>query len=366
MLSSQTEDLSLAEWMTSALRHWRLIVLCAFASSLVVAGFALSGRRTYTSEVWFRPQAQDPSGVGNLAGVAARFGVPVGPRDAGPSADFFAALLKTKTILGSAVDTRYQVVAGSQSSSGQTGQNLTELFDVPSGPRDRMRELAIRALQNSITTSVAEETGIVKLSVTTMSPGLSVAIAQRLVDLVNQFNIESARTRAAAQRAFTEEQLDQARSTLRSAEDNQQSFREHNRDFRTSLPLQFEDARLGREIDQRQQVLISLTQAYNQSRLDEVRTMPVIALVERPTKPVFPNPRHVISKVAMGLLAGATFGILLALVMDFRGERAQVSADQRLDQDTMPKAISDLPSMRAAAAARLRLIFRRHQGREVS
>src|SRR2546428_650042 len=96
--------------------------------------------------------------------------------------------------------------------------------------------------------------------------------------LVNTFNLERRQSRAAQEKRFVETRRTEARDELQVAEDRLKSFLERNRDYRNSPQLVFDQERLAREVALRQQLLTSLSQAYEQARIDEVRDTPVITV----------------------------------------------------------------------------------------
>jgi uncharacterized protein involved in exopolysaccharide biosynthesis len=97
---------------------------------------------------------------------------------------------------------------------------------------------------------------------------------------------------------------------------------QQNRTFEQSPELTFTHDRLQREVSVQQQLYLSLAQAYEQARIDEVRNTPIITMIERPIMPVA-NPRMLFVKVGMALLAGVALACLVAFL------REVFSADRR-------------------------------------
>ena len=157
---------------------------------------------------------------------------------------------------------------------------------------------------------------------------MSAQIVQRLLDIVNTFNLESRQTQAQAERRFEEDRLAQARQELRDSEDRMQLFLQSNRDFQNSPQLQFEQGRLQRDLTVRQQVVLSLAQSYEQARIAEVRNTPVITVVEHPAPPVLPDPRRLLLKGLLGLVGGALLGALGALWRDLLGRSRDADPDE--------------------------------------
>jgi hypothetical protein len=67
----------------------------------------------------------------------------------------------------------------------------------------------------------------------------------------------------------------------------------------------------------RQQLYTSLTEAYEQARISEVRTTPVITILQEPYVPPLPERRGLILKLVLGLLLGGTVGFVYAFITRF-------------------------------------------------
>ncbi|MDP2529451.1 MAG: GNVR domain-containing protein [Candidatus Palauibacterales bacterium] len=308
------------------LRHWRLVVGVPLALAFVVGLVGLLRPREYTSGASFMPN-QGSSNNSALAGIAAQFGVNIGAQ-AGNSPEFYADLLNSHDLLRSAVLSRYAssrggAAAADSGAASSTGwRDLVQIWEVSAGDSARSVEKAITLLGRRMTVGVRSQTGVVEVAVHTRDPSLSRQITSRLIDLVNTFNLETRQSQAGAQRKFIEGRLQVSRRQLLQSEDSLQAFLEHNRSYQNSPELQFEESRLQRHVDLRQQVYTSLAQSYEQARIDEVRTTPVITVVDPPELPARPDRRHLFLYVGIALVLGGIVGIVLAFAASYL-ERAR-------------------------------------------
>ena len=165
--------------------------------------------------------------------------------------------------------------------------------------------------------AVSRETGVVTFSVVTGWPAVSQQIASRIIFLINEFNLQTRQTKARAEREFVEVRLNEVQTRLRGSEDSLQNFLLRNRDFANAPELVFERDRLGRGVSLWQQVLTSVTQAYEQARIDEIRNTPLLTVVEPPSYPVFPERRRLIFKGFVALVLGAMIGLFITLLRGF-------------------------------------------------
>ena len=140
---------------------------------------------------------------------------------------------------------------------------------------------------------------------------LAEQVNRRLLDLVNAFNMEKRRTSASAERQFVEETMQNAQRELEAAERSLERFRMANARFENSPHLMTQDARLQRAVMMRQEVYLTLVQAYEQARIDEVRNTPVITIVDNPEG----SSRKTSSGLLQAGLIGAFWGLFLAMIL---------------------------------------------------
>jgi uncharacterized protein involved in exopolysaccharide biosynthesis len=142
---------------------------------------------------------------------------------------------------------------------------------------------------------------------------LSQRIATKLLDVLNAFNLARRQSQARSERQFIEDRLAAARAESRVAENRLQNFLTGNRTVFNSPVLQFEQQRLQRDVTITQQVLLTLTQSFEQARIEEVRDTPVITIIEPPNLPVDPQPRGLVKGVLAALVAGVVLAALWAV-----------------------------------------------------
>jgi uncharacterized protein involved in exopolysaccharide biosynthesis len=193
---------------------------------------------------------------------------------------------------------------------------LVEHYESSGDTPARRRDEAIQSLEQNLETTVDATSGVVELRATATDPALALMINQRVLDLVNQFNLHTRQSQAAMERRFTEGRLEEVRGDLREAEDRQQRFLQRNRDYQNSPELLFQSERLQREVEFRQQLYTVLAESYERAKIDEVRDTPVITVVERPELPARPDRRGLLKWGLVSLILGLILGSILALIRE--------------------------------------------------
>jgi uncharacterized protein involved in exopolysaccharide biosynthesis len=190
---------------------------------------------------------------------------------------------------------------------------LTSLLEIEDGsPRVRL-ELGVRRLRSLIAPAELTALNGVRVSVTTAWPSVSLAIAQRLVSGVNQFNTQIRQSQATAERRFVATQVAEAAIALNNAEANLRAFLERNRAIGASPELAFEQDRLERELSFRQELNLSLRRNLEDAGIREVRSTPVVTVLEEPRLPAVARSRRTLLKAIAGSLAGMLVGVLTSL-----------------------------------------------------
>jgi uncharacterized protein involved in exopolysaccharide biosynthesis len=315
------EELSLLAMASALLRSRRAILLWALLGGALCAVVSLARHRTFTSESSFLPQAQRTPQ--SLSGIAAQLGLSLPTADGSQGPAFYVDLLQTPTILGQVVDGRY---TAPNLSRGPV--SLSELYRVHEESAALTREKTVERLDKDVNAYFDGLTNVVKLAVRSRDPELSRELNQRLLDLVNHFNQETRKSRAAAEREFTERRRAEIRADLRAAEDRLQTFLQRNRDYLQSSQLSFERERLVREISQQSQLYSTVSQAFEQAKIEEVRDTPVITVLEIPDVPAKPDSRNLVRYIVVGVVLGIMVGVALALTRYFGEQLRARNADE--------------------------------------
>ena len=303
------DDISLLATINVLLANrWKIIMLgVTFAAVLVALG--LVRPRQYTAKASFVPQSRAPQAV---SGIAAQFGLSLPGQKGDESPAFYDELLRSRGVLRAAALTEY---AAARSRTGRQGPStLVDAYQKPGKPADVRVDATVKRLEKDVRSSVSNKSGIVTLTARSESPQLSQQIVARLLELLNQFNLDRRQSQAAEERRFAESRVNEVKGELRTAEDRLQYFLQANRDYTNSPSLRFQEQRLAADIALLRQLYTTLAQAYEQAKIDEVRDTPVITVVEVPEAPVRPDSRGLLLRALGGMIAGLLLGIALATI----------------------------------------------------
>lgn len=324
---SEGTDLDFFGVVASALRHARVVLGIPLALVLVVGALVLLGRRRYSVDVVFMPSSQGGA-ASQLVGLAAQFGLAgAAGGDATDSPDFYSDFVRSDQLLASVATATYRFRVGGRDT---TGDLMIPLGIAKTRP-ELMRANAIAKLRSHVSVSVSPKTGTVDLSVWTWDPDLSMQIVQQMLDEVNRFNRQVRQNQAGQERRFIGTRVDSALADLRTAQDRMQAFLQRNRDFANSPSLQFEHDRILQDVTTQLGLYTSLLQNYEQARIEEVRTTPVITVVEQPIRPARPDSRKLVIRSFLVGVFGLLIGIVAALGLDgIERRRSEAPADAEM------------------------------------
>jgi uncharacterized protein involved in exopolysaccharide biosynthesis len=263
-----SESMSLLRIASTVLRSWRMVIALPLLLALLVGIYTLTRPRQYYASASFLPKTMDASSARGAAALAQQFGVNIGGDRPGESPQFYLDLIRNRSILRQVVEHKYTI----ESESGARRQaTLVDLYDVEGDAVVPAWRKAAEELSNQITASSVKETGLVQFTVSAPQPKLAEQVAERLLNVLNGFNTELRRSRAEEEGRFIRGRVEDARTELLAAERALQNFLVRNREFRNSPQLAFENERLERQVEMRQEVYSSLVRSQEQARVDAVR-----------------------------------------------------------------------------------------------
>ncbi|MDB4879083.1 MAG: lipopolysaccharide biosynthesis protein [Gemmatimonadetes bacterium] len=320
-------EASIWSYANIVLRRRRLLVVLPVLCALLALAYSVVSSRKYTARASFIPTESASRGsMAGLAGLAATIGVSqLGALGGSPSgsAQFYADLLQARELQLAAIRTRYVAPAGASPFTG----TLIRYFKLEKEDSVRAEVKALRKLDDITSISFDRLTSVVHLSVTTKNPQLSAQVARRLLDLTNDFNQRRRQAQYGAEREFVEQQSSEAATALRNAEDALTAFQVQNRTMMSPL-LSAEQRRRERAVDLARQIYVNLAQQQAMTRMEAVRSTPLIAVIDAPESLVEPDRPHQV----VATLGGGAFGLLLVIIFAFLAESMARARERNADE----------------------------------
>ncbi len=304
------------ELIAPFLRRADRLIGLGLAGAVVAVAVSFFVEPHYVVEARFVSEASPSlsleNGLGPLASFAGRLGM--GSLGGTTPPEFYTQVLHTRTILDRVVQHRYPVGGGTRADDSLWLADVLKIAG--SLPQARRLELAAKALDSRIKSSIDGSSGIISVSVDMPDSRLAVAVASEILTQLDSFNLTTRRSEAKNRRLFVEGRVAAAHAQLDSAELALQNFLTANRAFASSPALSFQEGRLRRSIEIAQAGYTTLTQQLEQARIDEVRDTPTLTIVQQPITPYKPQwPKKSILAI-VGFVFGMAVGIIAVLWND--------------------------------------------------
>ncbi len=334
------DDVSFLEVASIILRQRTVLVRTVLVFTAMSFLVAITRPTVYTSSASFLPESGEGSQTGALA-LAQQFGMMLG-RANERTPQFYADLVTSDEILRRTVVSTYPFA-----DSGQE-VDLIAYYGIDEKTPEQELERTIVELGEDLSAGIDRETGVVSFSVTTSDPHLSRGVAAQIVELINDFDLNTRQSQAGAERIFTGERLVELRRELRVAEDSLKGFLVENRVFDNSPQLQFQHDRLQRAVLMRQELVTSVAQTFERARLEEVRNTPVITMIAPPRVAAFRDPKRRILILVLGVIAGSVIGGMAAFGREFL----------KKGQDAEPNGYAQFQALKSETIAEIKRLFR--------
>jgi len=145
--------------------------------------------------------------------------------------------------------------------------------------KSKYMEVAINKLNKQIIVE-QEESGLIVISVLMEEPQLAADLANYVASYVKTYISDITIAHSSKHRKFIEERVKYAKKDLAESEEELKEFSEKN-PFAVDTPeLQLQRGRLVRNMEVNQQVYITLRQQYEMARINELKEIPVINILD--------------------------------------------------------------------------------------
>lgn len=322
-----TDEISLVEVMGALYRQ--RVLIGAITGVGIVLGLlgALLSPRVYVAETKVFPTASlssssDGSSLSALRGAAAQFGI------GGPSANvspLFPQMLSSSELIGKILAREYPLQNGGSI-------HLVQYLKIKQSDPEGTQRVAVGSIRQALRSTYDMKSGVTTISASFGDPQLAAAVANAGAEELDHFLKELKTSQAGQKARFVAQRLDEVQTQLQQGEDALKTFREQNRQVSGSPLLMLEEARLARTVSMNEQVFLTLKTQLEVARIEAVRDLPDIAVIEKATEPF---PRSNRRRILMGatLLSGLA-GVVVALSLPHFAELKRVikSGGQKEDR----------------------------------
>jgi uncharacterized protein involved in exopolysaccharide biosynthesis len=303
-------------FMLPLMRYRRLTYTIVGAAMLITSIYCLFIQNQYTATATILPSGK-PDQLAQLGQIAAGTLADVGLGSViqaqENSSALYPKILSSRLIGEKVLQRDYTYHNGNESIT------LTLQDYIGSNNTD----IALRKLAEMVSIGFDRTTGFITLSVTTIYPELSAAVAGAYLDELNNYNINYRQSKARDNERFVAQRLHQVRQELQDAEDSLKSLQQQNLNYMSAVDptLRADLSRLEREVKIKEAVFLTLSEKFELAKLEAVKDVPVVQVLDHGEAPTVKSaPRR--SVYLLGTFIGSLFGaIIICLWLDFAAKR---------------------------------------------
>jgi uncharacterized protein involved in exopolysaccharide biosynthesis len=325
--SPQADGFFLVEILGALYRQRALIAAITGVGIVIGLLGAFLSPRMYVAQTRVIPAAYlssstDGASLSALRGAAAQFGLGIG----GPSANvspLFPQMLSSHELIGKLLSREYPLQDG-------RSIDLVQYLKIRRSDPEKTLRSAVRQIRRALRSTYDMKSGITTISASFRDPQLAAAVANA--------GAEELKTSQAGNKArFIDQRLSEVQTQLQQGENALKTFREQNRQVIESPLLMLEEARLARTVAMNEQVFITLKTQLETARIEAVRDLPDITIIEKAAAP-FPRSNRRLILVGSTLLFGFV-GVVVALSLPQIDElRRVIKSDGRKEDRSVPVA----------------------------
>lgn len=334
-------DVEPLDIVLATLKKKRTIGICVFALLVLGLAYALLAEEQYTTHTQVVREAQsDMPSLGGLGALGSLqgLGINLGGAGAGLSTAAFPNVLHSEEVRLAVVRDTFRFPEAEQpmtyvdyvsTRGGWTTLLLDYTLYLPwtikravtpdsdfgagagSVMLTKAEHDALKAITESVSTNIDDESGLMTITVTASGPVLSARINQRFVYHLTRRVRELRTQKAREQLAFVRNQFEEAEQELVAAENDLAQFLERNQNP-TTAPLQFEEDRRRQQVRFKEQLYSELQQQLTAARLDLRRQQPVVTVVQEASPPRERSAPRRSFIVILSVVLGFILGVLVA------------------------------------------------------
>ncbi len=329
----QEDEANLLEFVNGFLKRWQMMIGLPVALGLIALAGSYLVQPQFTASSSFVAERDQRNIPSELSGLAGQLGISVGT-DASRSPQFYADLAVSREILDRLLLARFGYAQGDHE-QGDSAALLTLLQVGGRNAADSL-ERGARKLSGLLSVGVNAQTNIVTVRARLPSPELAADVVNQLVSFLNDFNTKTRQSQARERRKFAEQRVAAGEHDLGSAEEALKTFYQANRSWQQAPQLVFEEGRLRRQVEIRQELYLTLRRQLETARIEEVNDTPVITVIEAAVVPQRKSSPRRTLWATLAFVVGAVFAIVLASAAEYI-ERARLEQHD-LYRDVVPNA----------------------------
>jgi uncharacterized protein involved in exopolysaccharide biosynthesis len=342
--NSNNDDIDLSRLIARILRHKRIAIVTVVVSVAIALAYAKIADKFYQTATKFVYQSSAKQS-GNLSTLAALAGFSLGSGNSDDGSTYMEDIIKSTDFLSQFTGKEWLITDTSKIADTLTPITLEKFWEIKIDSlinnRDQYLQTAIigKIFKGKyIKYEQDKKTGIISLITLFEDPKLSYDFNIAVFEELNNTLLYKMHFKAAENRKFIEERLDEVKNDLKKSEETLLRFQQQNRSW-NDPSIKLQESRFTRDVTINQELALQLQKQYELAKIEEARDMPLLDVIESPRRALEhskPKPRTIL---AMGFAGGIALGLSFALGFDlWRTERKNLLEKVKKAKKELPIA----------------------------
>jgi len=191
----------------------------------------------------------------------------------------FPQLLSSRDLIARVLSRKYTL------RNGQT-TDLMAYMKIKGDNPDRTLQQAAGLFRSVMRSGYDIKSGVTTISASFRDPVLAAAVVNACTEELDRFIQDLRASQAGEKVRFISQRLTEVQQQLGDAENSLKAFRERNRQILGAPQLMLEETRLIRDVTVNEQLFLTLKTQHEIARIEEVRNLPDIMVLEKAVAPI--------------------------------------------------------------------------------
>jgi len=322
-----SDDIDLSRLIARILRHKKIVIVTTIISVVVALAYLKIADKFYQTTTKFVYQSSTKQN-GNLSALAALAGFSLGSGSSDDGSAYMEDIIKSKDFLSLFTDKGWLIADTNKIADTLMPITLEEFWKIEidsliNNKEQHLQEAIIRKIlkRKYIEYEQDKKTGIISLITKFEDAKLSYDFNVAMFEELNNTLLHKMHFKAAENRKFIEERLEEVKSDLRKSEEILLRFQQQNRSW-NDPSIKLQESRLLRDVTINQELALQIQKQYEIAKIEEARDMPLLDVIESPRRALSHFKPRLKIVLAIGSVGGIILGLLFALGLDlWRTER---------------------------------------------
>jgi len=248
----------------------------------------------------------------------------------------YEPILKSRKIIYNILNMKFY------SDKTRSNQKLIDILEIDDNSLNAKLSMGYEEIKtNMLRITTDENDGIVTILVDSKNALLSSEINKELVRELDRYLRNVNIMKAKENKDFINERLNETLILLENSEETLMIFRQNNKRIEKSPELQLKAGRLMRDQKLQEELFIVLKKEYELSRIEEVKSLPMIMVLDEAIPPIVKNKPRRKAIMIFAIIIGSVFGIVISFIYEFLVYSFQDEAHLKLVKKAVSPILND-------------------------